>query len=360
MQSIIALLALLRRGSHRQPDGYFLRRLNQKIKTFLPADDLKGLQNSLIDIRSQDSGDDLSKLSAPGFPNFPISVWVDLKEVIRDGDLSSFTLCLPSNEAVQKWRQELPNELKPEALKQLVKAWIVPGMIRSSSVSHNMMVQSLNGVEMRFKFTRIRKDHHCKWCTNRRSDRITSSGIIHVMDKVIYPLPVSNVVKTLVDSEAFSVIVDLLQQAELSLALQVSDPITVLSQPTRPSKPSAGSRDLKAKKTKAKLQDLLKYHMISELKYSCIPVIGQRIAALDQGDEISVDIERDQSAEEVIQADIPTTNGVIHVIDQVLVPEQKHYALVRVATVLYPLDRKSYPSNGYFGCSSKLVNPNEF
>ena len=38
--------------------------------------------------------------------------------------------------------------------------------------------------------------------------------------------------------------------------------------------------------------------------------------------------ESEQSAASVVAADIPTTNGVIHVIDHVLLPSQKHYVLV--------------------------------
>ena len=52
------------------------------------------------------------------------------------------------------------------------------------------------------------------------ADTITGTGILHVVDKVIYPLPVGNVVQTLVDVEAFSVIVDLLKQVKLSEALE--------------------------------------------------------------------------------------------------------------------------------------------
>lgn len=44
-------------------------------------------------------------------------------------------------------------------------------------------------------------------------------SIIHVVDKVIYPLPAGNVVETLVDVPAFSKIVELVKKAGLSDSL---------------------------------------------------------------------------------------------------------------------------------------------
>ncbi|XP_001190261.3 transforming growth factor-beta-induced protein ig-h3 isoform X2 [Strongylocentrotus purpuratus] len=292
---------------------------------------------SPIDVSSQ--GDVIDMLPALGLNEAAlIAEQVNLRQILLE--LSSVTLCLPTDEAVRRWREELPNTLKPDlaSLKQLVKAWIIPGMIRSTDISNNQKVQSLNGAKLRFNvYNEVKKIVTVNGARIIDADKMASNGIIQVVDKVIFPLPVGNVIETVVDNQAFSIIVDLLKQAGLEEELQVSDPVTVLV-PTNSAfraLPSGVLDDLK--REKSKLQNLLKYHVISDIRYSASLSSGQRIMA-SQGDEISVSIEngkiilnkaQDRSeASRVIQADIPTTNGVIHVIDQVLIPSQKHYVLV--------------------------------
>nr|AAB32327.1 HLC-32 [Echinoidea] len=272
-----------------------------------------------------------------------IAEQVDLRQVLRDSDLSSVTLCMPSDKAVQKWRQELPAKLRPdqEAMKNLVKAWVVSGRVESSQISDNQKVQSLNGAKLRFNV--YARDSKKMITANGarvvEADRKASSGLIHVVDKVIYPLPVGNVMETLADNPAFSMVVDLLKQAGLEDEVRNSDPITVLV-PTNAAFQAlpAGVLDDLKKDPAGKLRNLLKYHVISDVKYSVSLSSGQRLRA-SQGDEISVardsddqillNKQSDQSkASRVILRDIPTTNGVIQVIDRVILPSQKHFVLV--------------------------------
>lgn len=65
---------------------------------------------------------------------------------------ASVTLFMPSNRAVQKWREELPEILKPgrSDLELLVKAWIVDAVVPSSSIRDNDVKRSSNGVGLRF------------------------------------------------------------------------------------------------------------------------------------------------------------------------------------------------------------------
>lgn len=49
---------------------------------------------------------------------------------------------------------------------------------------------------------------------------MASNGLVHVVDKVIYPLPVGSVIETVGDNQAFSTIVDLLKQAGLEEELE--------------------------------------------------------------------------------------------------------------------------------------------
>eukprot|EP00057_Strongylocentrotus_purpuratus_P030335 XP_781365.1 PREDICTED: transforming growth factor-beta-induced protein ig-h3 [Strongylocentrotus purpuratus] len=344
MQSVVVFLAVLVGAAVANPMILSPDDVKQQNRDISATEYLKRmfeqspkLLYSPIDVSSQ--GDVIDMLPALGLNEAAlIAEQVNLRQIILE--LPSVTLCLPTDEAVRRWREELPNTLKPDlaSLKQLVKAWVVPGMIRSTDISNNQKVQSLNGAKLRFNvYNEVKKIATVNGARIIDADKMASNGIIQVVDKVIFPLPVGNVIETVVDNQAFSIIVDLLKQAGLEEELEVSDPVTVLV-PTNSAfraLPSGVLDDLK--REKSKLQNLLKYHVISDVRYSASLSSGQRIMA-SQGDEISVSIEngkiilnkaQDRSkASRVIQADIPTTNGVINVIDHVLIPSQKHYVLV--------------------------------
>ena len=75
-------------------------------------------------------------------------------------------------------------------------------------------------------------------------------------------------------------------------------------------------------KNKQKLTDVLTYHVVSG-KVMSKQVVGLRSAKTLQGQEISIDTSdgvRINNAN-VVKADIETSNGVIHVIDTVILPK---------------------------------------
>ncbi|XP_041468599.1 transforming growth factor-beta-induced protein ig-h3-like [Lytechinus variegatus] len=291
---------------------------------------------SPIDVSTHDDVLDLLEILGLGEAS-KIVEQVNMRQMLRDEQLASVTLCLPNDEAVLKWRSELSDKLKPDqaSLKQLVRAWVIPGTIRSTDVVNNQKVQSLNGAKLRFNVNQVTKMVTVNGAKIVKADNIASNGFVQVVDKVIYPLPVGNVIDTLDDNEAFSTIFALLKRADL-VDLAVSDPVTVLV-PTNAAfdaLPSGALSNLLRNVTK--LRNILKNHVISDVRYSASLSSGQRLRT-SQGSEISVTIEngkiilnkeRDPSkASQVIKADIPTTNGVIHVIDRVIVPSQEHYVL---------------------------------
>ncbi|XP_041481711.1 transforming growth factor-beta-induced protein ig-h3-like [Lytechinus variegatus] len=260
----------------------------------------------------------------------------DLNKIIGDSDVSSVTLCMPNDEAFEKWWQQPPQNLDGESWKNLIKAWIVPESIKSTEIRNNQKVQSLNGAMLRFN---IYPDEVVAVNGARilEEDDTFANDIIQIIDKVIYPLPVGNVIETLDDNKALSIIVDLVRQADFVEQLE-SDPITVLV-PTNDAfnaLPSGVLDDLK--RDNDKLRNVLGYHVVSDVRYSASLSSGQRVSTSqgndisitrDAADQIFLNKQTDQSrAAKVVLRDIPTTNGVIQVIDQVLLPPQRHFVLV--------------------------------
>ena len=74
---------------------------------------------------------------------------------------------------------------------------------------------------------------------------------------------------------------------------------------------------------KQKLGDILKYHVVAG-KVMAADVMGMSSAKTLQGSEVAVKVDGSKvwiNDAEVVKADIECTNGVIHVIDTVLMPK---------------------------------------
>ncbi|XP_041456586.1 transforming growth factor-beta-induced protein ig-h3-like [Lytechinus variegatus] len=344
MKYFVFILAVLVGAVVAKPKTISPDDLKQQNKDISSKEYLKRVfQHPVVSYVGSDAQDIVEKLQDLGLHEAAtIAKQVDLKQILRDSDLPSVTLCMPSDKAVEKWRQEFPGRQMPEReiLKNLVKAWIVPKRVMSSEITNNQKMESLNGAKLRFNiYSDVERVEVATVNGARITDTITTSvnEIIQIVDKVIYPLPIGTVIETLVDNKAFSVIVDLVSQAGLKEELE-SDPITVIV-PTNDAfqaLPSGVLDDLK--RNNDKLRNLLRYHVISDVRYSVSLSSGQRIRA-SQGDEISVtrnnedqivlNEQSEQSeAPRVISRDIPTTNGVIHVVDRVVLPPQRHFVLV--------------------------------
>ena len=133
-----------------------------------------------------------------------------------------------------------------------------------------------------------------------------------------------NIVETAVQSGKFNTLVAALKAAGLVNTLNGKGPFTVFApSDTAFSKLPAGTvDDLLMPENKAKLVSILAYHVIPG-KVMSGDIAGKKISVKTvQGSKISVDAMYGVKINDsnVVSADIAATNGVIHVIDKVLIP----------------------------------------
>ena len=133
-----------------------------------------------------------------------------------------------------------------------------------------------------------------------------------------------NIVETAVQSGKFNTLVAALKAAGLVNTLNGKGPFTVFApSDTAFSKLPTGTVDgLLKPENKAKLVSILAYHVIPG-KVMSGDIAGKKISVKTvQGSEISVDAMYGVKINDsnVVSADIAATNGVIHVIDKVLIP----------------------------------------
>ena len=138
-------------------------------------------------------------------------------------------------------------------------------------------------------------------------------------------MPSKNIVETAVAAGQFKTLVAALKAADLVKTLEGKGPFTVFA-PTDAAfakLPPGTVESLLEPKNKKKLTDILTYHVVAgDVKAADVvkltsakTVNGQSVTIVVSGGTVKVD---DAT---VVKTDIAATNGVIHVIDTVLMPK---------------------------------------
>jgi transforming growth factor-beta-induced protein len=156
---------------------------------------------------------------------------------------------------------------------------------------------------------------------------VASNGVIHVIDKVILPTS-KNIVQVAQGNPAFSVLVEAVVAAGLVDTLSAPGPFTVFA-PTNDAF-AALLHELKLTKAqlladKALLTKVLTYHVVGAQVLSSQIPFGQPVKSV-QGDTftIGMDLKITDQAKRmtgITATDVAATNGVIHVIDKVILPK---------------------------------------
>lgn len=154
------------------------------------------------------------------------------------------------------------------------------------------------------------------------TDVKASNGVIHVIDKVLLP---TDVVDIAINNPSFSILVEAVSKAGLVDALKADGPFTVFA-PT-----NAAFEDLFAQLqvngiadlTADQLTPILLYHVVSGNVRAADVATGM-VPTLNPDASIDVEVSDmgvmlDGSAK-VVATDVQGTNGVVHVIDKVILP----------------------------------------
>jgi transforming growth factor-beta-induced protein len=156
------------------------------------------------------------------------------------------------------------------------------------------------------------------------SDHYTTNGVVHMVDKVILPA-VKTIAEIIADDVQFRTLKDVLVKTGLQDDLSSADGQWTLLAPT-----DAAFEKLEAK-LKAKIlsgngcsADILKYHMLPNVV--CSGVVDGKAKTVNAMNKYLILERDDQDAISVegiklVMTDIVAANGVVHVIDDVIVPE---------------------------------------
>jgi uncharacterized surface protein with fasciclin (FAS1) repeats len=136
----------------------------------------------------------------------------------------------------------------------------------------------------------------------------------------------ADIVDTAVGAGSFSTLVAAVTAADLVDTLKGDGPFTVFA-PTDEAfakLPAGTVEDLLKPENKAKLQAILKYHVVPG-KVLAADVIKLTSATTVQGQDVGITVNDagvSVDKAQVVKTDIETSNGVIHVIDSVMLPTE--------------------------------------
>jgi len=240
---------------------------------------------------------------------------------------AELTVFAPTNDAFAALLNDLGlnslDDVPVETLKNILLYHVVSGKAISTNLSNGYIstLATSNGNSLSMY---VNVDNGVSLNMNAKvttADIGADNGVIHVVDKVILP---PNVVNIAIDNTNFSILVSAVAKAGLVDALSADGPFTIFA-PTNAAFEDlfsvlgiAGIDDLTAEQ----LTPILTYHVVlgnvlsSDLK-------SGNVGTLNSSSSLAVDVSSGVKINNsnVIAADIQGTNGVVHVIDKVLIPE---------------------------------------
>ncbi|MDA8622889.1 fasciclin domain-containing protein [Candidatus Poseidoniales archaeon] len=246
-------------------------------------------------------------------------VQAELLETLQ-GD-GPFTLFAPTDQAFADAGIDLAALDTVEgkaALTDILLYHVVSGEVPSSAVTECMTTTAVNGQTLAFT---VGDGVMVNNATVTLADVGTSNGVIHVIDKVLSPTDSpNNIPRTAQCTGIHDSLVAAVVQAELLETLQGEGPFTLFA-PTDQAFADAGIdlATLNTPEGKAILSDILLHHVYMGSLSSTEITEGMQLE-MANGDNTTLSLMTGINGANITLADVMASNGIIHVIDQVLIP----------------------------------------
>ncbi len=236
-----------------------------------------------------------------------------------------FTVFAPTDAAFAKLPEgTVASLLKPEnkaKLQAILTYHVVAGNVKAADVVKLTGAKTVQGqqVDIAVRDGKVSIDS----ANVVKTDIETSNGVIHVIDSVLLPAD-KDIVDTAVDAGSFKTLVAAVKAAGLVDTLKGKGPFTVFA-PTDAAfakLPEGTVANLLKPENKDQLVAILTYHVVAGkvlagdvVKISSAKTVNGKSASVKVSDGgVMIDSAR------VVATDIETSNGVIHVIDSVILP----------------------------------------
>ncbi len=271
-----------------------------------------------------------------------------------------FTVFAPTDAAFAKLpKGTLEHLLTPEGkplLKAILTFHVVPGRVTAKQVMTRTFAPTLNGQRIAIDTRAGVRVSNAKVI---KTDIGCSNGVIHVIDSVIMPTQ-DRLLTVATKAGTFKTLAAAIKAAGLAKALSGKGPFTVFAPTDAAFKklPAGTVEALLKPANKAKLQAVLKLHVIPGRIYSDQALKAGTAKALSGG-ELLIKVEQGVArvnGAKLLNLDIQASNGVIHVIDSVLLPKTKVSMAPLHEQVVADIHGKHVPLSSFQGKVVLIVN----
>ncbi|XP_052257921.1 transforming growth factor-beta-induced protein ig-h3-like isoform X2 [Dreissena polymorpha] len=244
----------------------------------------------------------------------------------------NITVFVPSNEAMQSLPSNVVAKVTSdvELLKETLKYHVVPDAFSCRALYNNKLLDTLEGTSLRINeystFPFGREWLQTVQCASFEAETIKGcNGNILVVNKILSP-PTGDLVDVLAMDRRFSYLTTLLKVADIADMLQEEGPFTLFA-PTNEAFKRLGSDAVETlKKNPSHLKSLLMDHVARDV-ICCNAIMRsnwfdqQRVRTLS---DKTLSVHKNKADQrfidkaEIKQCDLMATNGVVHVIDDVI------------------------------------------
>lgn len=258
-----------------------------------------------------------------------------LEAAINKADLQStlegsgsFTIFAPNDNAFVSAGITDLNDYSADELAAILQYHVVDSEIDFAALSGQDEVETLNGTVYVTPFN----DNNF---LNARAgflqaDAEATNGVIHVIDRVLFP-PENEISAIITESEGLSILEEALLQVGVENVLTGSGPYTIFAPSDDAFTALLDELDVTTinELSDEQLMDILQYHIVSDRVFSTELVagdqgtlLGQNFAIDFEGNSIVITDDNETSEDAVVVAgDFLGTNGIVHIVDEVLLPE---------------------------------------
>ncbi len=217
--------------------------------------------------------------------------------------------------------EQLLDPANQAQLRQILTYHIVPGEYTSAELAEVETLPTLNGQPLT-----VTVSNDTLMINNAivvMSDLLASNGVIHAISQLL--VPAGDVVDVIEYSGVFSTLLAALEAADLTDALRGEGPFTVFA-PTDSAfgkLPQGTLEELLEPGNQQQLQQVLTYHVVPG-NLSFDEIAGMETLTALNGETLNVTVSGDTvmiNDSAVVFRDLAAGNGVVHTIDQVLVPD---------------------------------------
>jgi transforming growth factor-beta-induced protein len=237
-----------------------------------------------------------------------------------------FTVFAPTDEAFAKIPADQLNAILADKalLTKILTYHVVASKLLANDVLGQSALTSVEGSEIR-----VSLNSNGAFVNDSKivaTDVLASNGVIHVIDTVLLPPAETpellDIVDTAVGNGSFTILARALTKAGLIDTLKSDGPFTVFA-PTDAAFAKIPRRKLNAiLADKELLKKILTYHVVAG-KLDANDVLSRRSIRTVEGNRIHVSLYRHAAfvnRSKILATDVLASNGVIHVIDTVLLP----------------------------------------